>query len=119
MTKKAPAARVRLRGSFRRARVARFLLPFPPGRLFHAIPRYRFEIRDARGQSILFHEYLPARTYFLTGTQYPVRLATWLANREPGRAPLDVRVTTLTSTAEKTREYRAVAGQAHADVLSP
>ncbi|HKO94138.1 MAG TPA: hypothetical protein VJU61_23455 [Polyangiaceae bacterium] len=89
----------------------------PSWKMFHAMPRYRFEIRDARGQPVVFHDYLPPRAYFLISSKNPVRLAVWLANREPERAPIDVRVTTLTSTSETTREYRARAGQTYADVL--
>jgi len=95
-----------------------FLIPsLPSWKMFRAIPRYRYELRDARGESLVHQDYLPARTYFLGGVQNPVRLAVWIANREPERAPIDVRITLLRAQAE-TREYRAVAGQAYADELS-
>ncbi|MEO8178602.1 MAG: hypothetical protein ABI895_07205 [Deltaproteobacteria bacterium] len=90
----------------------------PAWKMFRTVPRYRYELRDAQGTAIRAHDYMPKRAYFLTGTQYPAQLAVWLAKEHPERAPIEGRITLITST-ETTRKFQVSAGQSSARFLSP
>jgi len=96
-----------------------FVYPdLPSWKMFGFVPRYRYELRDAQGKELFVHDHMPARAYALCDARYLISLAVWIANRQPERAPIDVRVTFLMSGAETTREFRALAGQSHADELT-
>jgi hypothetical protein len=90
----------------------------PAWKMFHTVPRYRYELRDAQGIAIRAHDYMPERAYFLTGAQFPAQLAVWLAKVHPERAPIEGRVTLLTKT-ETIHEFQVSAGQSSARFLSP
>jgi len=88
-----------------------FVFPdLPAWKMFRVIPRYRYEVTDARGQDFRVHDWVQRRAYVMSAPIFLFEIAQWLVEREPEVAPLVGSITIWTNDGPATRGFTIVPG---------